>query len=86
MKVYILAGQSNMVGIGQASPAESSRYDTFQTAEKNAEGGCVVSIYKGAYDPSIDYGKQEAVETHVVNVGSWTRQSDEGVLCLNTEI
>jgi hypothetical protein len=29
VKVYILSGQSNMVGIGQVGPAGMTRYNTF---------------------------------------------------------
>ena len=73
VKVYILAGQSNMVGIGQTSPAGRSAYSTYVSAEdKSKEGqGCIVATYSGAYDPSVDYSKKEPVKTEQVKVGYW---------------
>jgi Carbohydrate esterase, sialic acid-specific acetylesterase len=47
VKVYILAGQSNMVGIGQVTSG-SNRWTTEFT-------DCVASLYEGAYDPKADY-------------------------------
>ena len=47
VKVYILAGQSNMVGIGQVNSGSTRWGAEFSDA--------VVSVYKGAYDPKTDY-------------------------------
>ncbi len=47
VKVYILAGQSNMVGIGQVSGSSSRWGDEFIDP--------VLSVYEGACDPSKNY-------------------------------
>lgn len=75
VKVYILSGQSNMVGIGQVNPAGMTRYNTYVSKEEKAEKGCVVTIYSGAYDPSVNYDNGEPVETHTIKVGYWPHQS-----------
>ncbi|MFU8892465.1 MAG: sialate O-acetylesterase [Luteolibacter sp.] len=71
VQVYILSGQSNMVGIGQVGPMGASRMNTFVSAEKNAEQGAILSIYEGAFDPEADYEQKEAKETHAVRLGYW---------------
>ncbi len=53
VKVFILAGQSNMVGIGQVSGG-STRWSGITDA--------LVSVYKGAYDPSADYDKLKPID------------------------
>ncbi|MCF7956246.1 MAG: hypothetical protein K9M75_10615 [Phycisphaerae bacterium] len=55
VKVYILAGQSNMVGIGQVSGGSSRWGDQFIDP--------VVSIYPGKYSPTADYDKMTPTET-----------------------
>lgn len=55
VKVYILAGQSNMVGIGQVTGG-GSRWGAEFTDP-------VVSVYEGAYDPKADYDKLEPIKT-----------------------
>ncbi len=55
VKVYILSGQSNMVGMGQVV-SRSSRWD-------KEFSGSVVSIYEGTYDPKADYDKLKPVNT-----------------------
>ena len=47
VKVYILSGQSNMVGIGQVTGGGSRWGDQFIDPE--------VSVYSGAYDSKLDY-------------------------------
>ena len=47
VKVYILAGQSNMVGIGQVDSGGTRWGAEFQAAE--------LSLYPGAFDPKADY-------------------------------
>ena len=47
VKVYILAGQSNMVGIGQVDGGG------VRIADEVADG--VISIYAGTPDASVDY-------------------------------
>jgi len=90
VKVYLLAGQSNMVGFGTlkgGSPRYSSiflsadpnvlpavlpfgrtaimQHGVYQSADKGAAKGAVVSIYSGACDPTVDYEDREAVRrTH----------------------
>ncbi len=55
VKVYILSGQSNMVGIGQV--------DGGGTRWGKEIIDPVLSVYPGTPDSSIDYDKMEAIET-----------------------
>ena len=55
VKVYIMAGQSNMVGIGQVTGGGSRWGAEFTEA--------VVSVYEGKYDPKADYEKLEPTKT-----------------------
>jgi hypothetical protein len=58
VKVYILAGQSNMVGIGQVTSGGTRWGSEFIDP--------VVSVYPGAYDPNTDYDKIEPIKTQVL--------------------
>jgi hypothetical protein len=95
VKVYLLAGQSNMVGFGTYKGG-SPRYDSiflsadpnvlpsvlpfgrtailphgvYQSADKNAAKGAVVSVYNGAYDPKVDYAAAKAVKEDSVALGT----------------
>jgi alpha-galactosidase len=60
VKVYILSGQSNMVGMGDIRGG-SSRWGS-QVLEP------VVSVYPGAYSPAADYDKMIPVETKALPV------------------
>jgi len=77
VKVYILSGQSNMVGIGQVPPGGSSRYDVFIAPDDRSKEaqGCIISTYEGAYDPVIDYSGKEPVRTEQVRVGYWPHKA-----------
>ncbi len=55
VKVYILSGQSNMVGIGQISGGSWRWGKQFLDP--------VASIYPGAYSPTADYDKMTPIET-----------------------
>ena len=55
VKVYILSGQSNMVGIGQVTGGGSRWGSQFLDP--------VVSVYPGPYDPKADYDKMEPTKT-----------------------
>ncbi len=55
VKVYILSGQSNMVGIGQVTGGGSRWGSEFIEP--------VLSVYPGKYDPKTDYEKIEAAKT-----------------------
>ncbi|MHC4313268.1 MAG: hypothetical protein ACYSW3_12475 [Planctomycetota bacterium] len=55
VKVYILSGQSNMVGIGQISGGSSRWGKQFLDP--------VVSIYPGEYSSTADYDKMTPIET-----------------------
>jgi hypothetical protein len=55
VKVYILSGQSNMVGIGQVTGSGSRWGSEFIDP--------VVSVYPGKYDPSADYDAMEPTTT-----------------------
>ena len=74
IKVYILSGQSNMVGIGQANPSGMTRYNTYVSADKDAKKGATLSIYRGvaAYPgelPVLDGGRPEFLESPANSVG-----------------
>ena len=95
VKVYILAGQSNMVGMGNISGARCrytgiyltadpaapkgplwvgaiykiSPHGVYLSADPKADNGATVSIYKGAYDPAMDYDKAEPAKTETVALG-----------------
>ena len=95
IKVYLLAGQSNMVGFGTlkgGTPRYSSIFlsadpsvlpavlsfgstailphGIYQSADKDAGKGAVVSVYSGAYDPTVDYGKLKPVKEESVALGT----------------
>lgn len=55
VKVYILSGQSNMVGIGQVTGGGSRWGSEFIDP--------VLSVYPGKYDPTVDYDKLEPTKT-----------------------
>jgi len=55
VKVYILSGQSNMVGIGQISGGTSRWAEQFIDP--------AVSIYPGQYSPAANYDKMTPIET-----------------------
>jgi hypothetical protein len=55
VKVYILSGQSNMVGIGQVTGGGSRWGSEFIDP--------IVSVYPGEYDPDTDYDKLEPTKT-----------------------
>ena len=79
VKVYILSGQSNMVGIGQVGPMGASRMNTHVSDEKDAEAGAMLSIFRGEYDPAADYDTMEPVETHHVRLGYWPHTGFDGI-------
>ena len=54
VKVYILSGQSNMVGIGQVSGG---------TVRWSGVTDASVSVYAGKYSPDVDYDKVDAIKT-----------------------
>lgn len=55
VKVYILSGQSNMVGIGQVTGGGTRWGKEFVAP--------VLSLYDGKYDKSVDYEKQKPAQT-----------------------
>ena len=55
VKVYILSGQSNMVGIGQVTGGGSRWGSEFIEP--------VLSVYPGKYDPKADYDKRKPTKT-----------------------
>ena len=50
VKVYILAGQSNMLEMGDVNGGTTRHSGFFQSAAPDAEKGVAVSVYEGAYD------------------------------------
>jgi len=61
VQVYIMAGQSNMVGIGQVYGSGSRWAGEFTDVK--------VSAYEGAYDPKLDYGSLKPIETIDAKLG-----------------
>ncbi|MDG2014542.1 MAG: sialate O-acetylesterase [Pirellulaceae bacterium] len=55
VKIYILSGQSNMVGIGQVTGGGVRWGDEFIDP--------VVSVYPGAFDPAVDYDRLQPEST-----------------------
>ena len=55
VKVFILSGQSNMVGAGKVTGGDSRWGSEFIDP--------VVSVYEGAYDPKADYDAMKPVKT-----------------------
>ena len=55
VKVFILSGQSNMVGAGKVDGGSSRWGNQFIDP--------VVSVYKGDYDPEVDYDSMEPTKT-----------------------
>lgn len=55
VKVFILSGQSNMVGAGKVDGGSSRWGSQFQDP--------VVSVYEGAYDPTADYDAMTPIKT-----------------------
>ena len=65
VKVYIMSGQSNMVGIGQISGG-TSRWGSGISEP-------VVSVYSGAYSPTADYDKLTPIKTKTLPVYGGTK-------------
>ncbi len=99
VKVYLLAGQSNMVGMGDISGARPfypsvflsadpriipgsmpiggaglAMHGVYQSADANAAKGAEVSLYKGAYDPKVDYARLTPAKTATVALGKGSEQ------------
>jgi len=95
VKVYILAGQSNMVGMGDITGARPphpsvllsadpaiipgsmpisgsalATHEVYQSADPKAQKGAMVSLYKGACDPTADYAKLTPARTGAVALGT----------------
>jgi hypothetical protein len=86
VKVYILSGQSNMVGFGAVKPAPPQYARLFFSADPTAKpvafplGGTALlphgvhdataSIYPGAFDPAADYSKLKPAKTESVALGN----------------
>ena len=94
VQVYILAGQSNMVGMGDITGAQPyrrtvflsadpalitgtiaddhglERHGVYQADHADAPEGAVVSLYEGAYDPSIDYTQAAPVKDAAISLGT----------------
>ena len=71
VKVYILSGQSNMVGMGTVNPLSRTAFNTYVSDDPKAKKGVTLSIYRGRFDPAVNYDKEKAVETHHVKLGYW---------------
>lgn len=65
VRVYILSGQSNMVGIGQVTSGNSRWGGEFSDP--------VVSVYEGSYDPEADYDAMTPIKTEELESIGGTR-------------
>lgn len=70
VKVYILSGQSNMVGIGQVASGTERYTGYYVSREPGAAQGLTVSVYAGAYDPATNYDNLTPAKTEVAPFGS----------------
>ena len=68
VKVYILAGQSNMLEMGQVSTG-TSRHSTFFTSAGGDASGVEVSVYPGGYSPTVNYDELTPKATKTVRYG-----------------
>jgi len=68
VKVYILAGQSNMLHMGNISAGESGARIYRESDQPDARYAANVSLYKGKYSPEKDYDNMEPVVTELFNV------------------
>jgi len=66
VKVYILAGQSNMLEMGNVTGGNSRHSDFYPSPDPDADKGVAVSVYEGAYDPETDYDKLTPITTKTV--------------------
>ena len=66
IKVYILAGQSNMLEMGNVSGGNRRHSGFFRSAKADSQKGVEVSVYEGAYDASKDYDELEAKTKKIV--------------------
>ncbi len=71
VQVYILSGQSNMVGMGTISGGNRRiKPKNFHvSAEPDAANGVRVSIYKGKYDPDANYDEMTSETTATLTFG-----------------
>jgi len=79
VKVYILSGQSNMVGIGTVGPTGMTRFNTYVSPDKGADKGVTLYAYQGTYDPDKDYAKEDAAATSHLNLGYWPHTAGETI-------
>ena len=95
VKVYILSGQSNMVGFGTlkgAAPVYPSIYlsadptvmpcrmpvgksallphGVYQSDKEDAPKGAKAAVYKGSYDPAVDYSTIKPAKETTVALGT----------------
>ena len=61
VKVYVLAGQSNMLEMGNVSGGNTRHTGFYQSADATAEKGVAVSVYEGRYDPEAEYDQLKPV-------------------------
>jgi len=72
VKIYVLMGQSNMVGIGEVSGPSERHTGYYVSAEPGAQRGLMVSVYAGAYSPATNYDSLTPVVTKVSELGGAT--------------
>jgi alpha-galactosidase len=72
VKIYVLMGQSNMVGMGDISTPSERYTGYYVSAEPGAEQGVMVSVYAGAYNPATNYDSLTPVVTKKCELGSGT--------------
>jgi hypothetical protein len=90
VKVYILSGQSNMVGFGAIKPAAPQYVRIYLSADPSAKPVLLpfgniaffqhgmydakASVYAGAYDEEADYSKLKPVKEEAVALGDTSAQ------------
>lgn len=70
VQVYILAGQSNMLEMGNVGGGNSRYSGFYLSADPAAERGVTVSVYKGKYSPTADYDKLTPEKTGTITLGA----------------
>ncbi len=69
VKIYVLMGQSNMVGMGDIGGSSERHTGYYVSAEPGAERGLTVSIYAGAYNSATNYDSLTPIVTKRVDFG-----------------
>ncbi len=66
IRVYVLAGQSNLLEMGNVSGGNRRHSGFFLSADPDAGKGASVSVYEGPFDPAKDYDELKPIATGTV--------------------